>query len=361
MYEYNHSILDKVRWLLFGIFTLFAGLATASFMVPLEDTHVSASSQATTEFAAVRTYDSPNAVSNGLSRVTDKTSAAMVSTEQAFNRSGRAMRHIVSQSGAGVVNGVQATAGFIGGSVSGTAKFIGSGIGATASFVGSGVGNTASFIGSGVSHTASFTTQAVSSSVTFIVGIPAAIVGFAADAPVVSAVTKPAENTQLQTITPGLTTIAVQAALPAAEKVSQVAPVVKSLDTVPEWPMRGEITTFFGVPHWPYQDTHTGMDISDGKPSGVTPVKPIKPGRVTNTVSSYSGLGNHVVVDHGDGMTSLYGHLASIQVEIGQSIDKSTTLGFAGSTGASTGTHLHLEIRLNGQLVDPLKHINGRP
>jgi murein DD-endopeptidase MepM/ murein hydrolase activator NlpD len=103
------------------------------------------------------------------------------------------------------------------------------------------------------------------------------------------------------------------------------------------------------------------MDISSGKASGVTVVKPIKPGRVIETVKSSKGLGNHVILDHGSGVTSIYAHFATISVKEGQTVDKNTPLGSEGSTGLSTGPHLHLEIRVNGQAADPRHFINGRP
>ena len=115
------------------------------------------------------------------------------------------------------------------------------------------------------------------------------------------------------------------------------------------------------MPHWPYQPTHTGLDISDGQPAGRSEIKPFRPGHVIDIVRSNSGLGNHVIIDHGDGITSVYGHLASIVAVIGQAVDKTTVLGFEGSSGASTGTHLHFEIRVDGQARDPLQFIPGRP
>jgi len=141
------------------------------------------------------------------------------------------------------------------------------------------------------------------------------------------------------------------------EKVTQSA---TNTDT-PEWPIHGAITTFFGVPHWPYQETHTGLDISDGTRPGTTPVHAIKSGKVTSVVRSYSGLGNHVTVDHGDGVTAVYAHLDSVAATEGQTVGKTTVLGMEGTTGASTGTHLHLEVMVNGQYVDPLAYISGRP
>lgn len=127
------------------------------------------------------------------------------------------------------------------------------------------------------------------------------------------------------------------------------------------WPVHGRVTTLFGVPHWPYQPTHTGIDISDGSGPGITPVKPFRPGTVIDTVTTSKGLGNHVVVDHGDGLTSVYAHLHTISVQKGQAVGYDTILGLVGSTGASTGAHLHFEIRLNGQPVNPYLYVVGQP
>jgi murein DD-endopeptidase MepM/ murein hydrolase activator NlpD len=72
-------------------------------------------------------------------------------------------------------------------------------------------------------------------------------------------------------------------------------------------------------------------------------------------------LGNHVVVDHGNGVTSVYGHLDSTAVAIGQQVDLNTILGYEGTTGVSTGVHLHFEIRVQGQAADPRQFISGSP
>jgi murein DD-endopeptidase MepM/ murein hydrolase activator NlpD len=148
------------------------------------------------------------------------------------------------------------------------------------------------------------------------------------------------------------------AALPPAKTGNKTT---SKSNSGPAWPIRGAITTHFGVPHWPYQHTHSGMDISDGRAPGITPIKPFRPGRVIDTIHSNYGLGNHVIVDHGNGVTSVYAHLASISVRTGQAVDLGTTLGHEGSTGASTGTHLHFEIRVNGQAADPRQFISGQP
>ncbi len=185
------------------------------------------------------------------------------------------------------------------------------------------------------------------------------ILGFISHTPDVSAVIKPTDHTPIPVIdAPPARLVKQTTPLPAAPSGGQ-APQPANPEAV--WPIHGEITTTFGVPHWPYQPTHTGLDISDGKAAGITPIKAFKPGKVVETVHSYSGFGNYVIVDHGAGLTSLYGHLFSISVQSGQIVDTATTLGLEGSTGASTGTHLHFEIRVNGQPVNPLQYVSGRP
>ena len=77
------------------------------------------------------------------------------------------------------------------------------------------------------------------------------------------------------------------------------------------------------------------------------------------TIAGYHpSYGNYVRIDHGDGYSSLYAHLASISVSMGQSVSQGQSLGIMGTTGTSTGVHLHFEIHQNGSLVDPASYIN---
>lgn len=125
------------------------------------------------------------------------------------------------------------------------------------------------------------------------------------------------------------------------------------------WPTTGRITAPFGVPHWPFQPVHTGLDISSQSASGVNPIYPFRAGTVVATVESNVGLGNYVEVDHGNDISSVYAHLASIAVIEGQPVTTDTELGREGTTGLSTGVHLHFEIRINGQTTDPLPFLNN--
>jgi murein DD-endopeptidase MepM/ murein hydrolase activator NlpD len=70
-----------------------------------------------------------------------------------------------------------------------------------------------------------------------------------------------------------------------------------------------------------------------------------------------SGYGNLVVVDHGNGLSTAYAHASSLAVGIGQSVAQGQTVSYVGSTGHSTGPHLHFEVRVNGVAVDPLAYL----
>jgi murein DD-endopeptidase MepM/ murein hydrolase activator NlpD len=203
----------------------------------------------------------------------------------------------------------------------------------------------------------------------FALQSPGKVVASVDSVAITGAITRPADSTETPTITPH----AIAAAPPAESPVKPVSqtpsPTTVAIQPAPQpvqdsegtWPIHGAITTPFGVSDLPYERIHTGIDISDGKPAGTSPVHPFKPGRVTAAVHSRSGLGDYVIVDHGGGVTSVYGHLARISALVGASVDQSSTLGFEGSTGASTGTHLHFEIRLNAQPVNPKLYLSGRP
>jgi len=95
---------------------------------------------------------------------------------------------------------------------------------------------------------------------------------------------------------------------------------------------------------------HPGIDL--GGETG-DPVKPIKAGEVVEAGYSRDGYGNTVVIDHGKGLTSRYAHLSNIEVEANTKVTTDTEIGKVGTTGRSTGSHLHLEIRQNGLPLNP--------
>lgn len=127
------------------------------------------------------------------------------------------------------------------------------------------------------------------------------------------------------------------------------------------WPIHGKVTTEFGAPDYPFQSSHTGIDISSARPAGQTPVAAFHSGVVISVVYSGASYGNHVIIDHGGGLTSLYGHLYLISVHEGQRVNAGDTIGTEGSTGASTGPHVHFEIRQNNIPENPRRYVAGNP
>lgn len=120
------------------------------------------------------------------------------------------------------------------------------------------------------------------------------------------------------------------------------------------WPMGGVVTDLFGTPRGNRFGYHTGVDFA--APAG-TFVASAAPGIVIQ--AGWAGsFGLNVLVDHGGGVITRYAHLSHIDVFLGQFVDTGTLLGFVGSTGHSTGNHLHFEIIMGGTPVDPLNWLN---
>jgi murein DD-endopeptidase MepM/ murein hydrolase activator NlpD len=113
------------------------------------------------------------------------------------------------------------------------------------------------------------------------------------------------------------------------------------------WPASGKITQSFVF-------YHKALDIAN---RAAGPILAADAGVVVTSGWSSSGYGNHVVVDHGNGYTTLYAHLSVLQVRAGQRVNRGDVLGQMGSTGRSTGTHLHFEIRQGGSLINPLNFL----
>jgi murein DD-endopeptidase MepM/ murein hydrolase activator NlpD len=116
------------------------------------------------------------------------------------------------------------------------------------------------------------------------------------------------------------------------------------------WPVSGPVTSGFGM-RWGRM--HEGIDIA--VPTG-TAVHAAASGTVIHA-GWLGGYGNLVVIDHGNGLATAYGHNSSIVVGVGQSVSQGDTIALSGSTGNSTGPHVHFEVRVNGAAVDPLLYL----
>ena len=126
------------------------------------------------------------------------------------------------------------------------------------------------------------------------------------------------------------------------------------------WPLPGyyRLTSLFGYRIHPITGkahSHTGIDIPA---SGGTPILACKSGQVVTSAYHYS-YGNYVVIDHGNGNSTLYAHMSSRAVSEGQMVTQGQTIGYVGTTGSSTGNHLHLEVRDNYTRVDPESKFPG--
>lgn len=146
--------------------------------------------------------------------------------------------------------------------------------------------------------------------------------------------------------------------VPVPSVVPQAAAVAlgKGEATPFVWPARGTISSPFGPrihPIYRVSSFHAGIDIvlSEG-----TRVYAAAPGRIV-TAGWEGGYGLLVVVDHGDGYSTYYGHLSQLVVSVGQFVEIGQTIARSGNTGLSTGPHLHFEIRRDGTPVDPLFHL----
>lgn len=132
----------------------------------------------------------------------------------------------------------------------------------------------------------------------------------------------------------------------SSQSSSQVVPSSSGLI----WPVSGPVTSGYG---WRWGRMHEGIDIA--VPTG-TPVSAAASGRVIYA-GWMGGYGNLVVIDHGAGLATAYGHNSSIAAGSGSSVSQGQTIAYAGSTGHSTGPHVHFEVRVNGSAVDPLGYL----
>jgi murein DD-endopeptidase MepM/ murein hydrolase activator NlpD len=122
------------------------------------------------------------------------------------------------------------------------------------------------------------------------------------------------------------------------------------------WPVSGTITSQFGTRRHPvFGDMrfHGGIDI--GAPHGTTVVAADSGSVIISTYNS--SYGNYVVISHGNGITTLYAHLSTRSVSVGDTVSRGQQIGRIGSTGVSTGPHLHFEVSVNGTRVNPRNYL----
>jgi len=137
---------------------------------------------------------------------------------------------------------------------------------------------------------------------------------------------------------------------PAAGKVSASGMI---------WPMPSSsyITSGFGYRKEVMAGSgtfHNGIDIAV---NAGAPILAAKAGRVISASYHYS-MGNHVILDHGNGVYTVYMHSSKLLVSVGQEVSQGQTIALVGNTGMSTGPHLHFSVKLNGQYVNPLNYVS---
>jgi len=152
------------------------------------------------------------------------------------------------------------------------------------------------------------------------------------------------------------------------EQADQITDIIKNLKTAATyvggemmWPVPGHysITSLFGKRIHPISKEytmHTGLDIASPRKTDLVSAQ-------TGTIifaNWFAGYGKAIIIDHGGGYTTLYAHLDVISVEVGQVVKKGQSIGQTGNSGYSTGPHLHFEVRMNGDYVDPLTYVKGK-
>lgn len=138
-------------------------------------------------------------------------------------------------------------------------------------------------------------------------------------------------------------------------KIGKIIVIPGVYDTNFQWPVIGKITSYYGRRR---RNFHTGIDISAKKG---THIRAIADGLVIisgKSLNGYSNYGRIIIIDHGNGIRSLYAHNDKNYVQEGQCVRKGEEIGEVGATGNATGNHVHLEIIRNGNTTNPLKYLN---
>lgn len=129
------------------------------------------------------------------------------------------------------------------------------------------------------------------------------------------------------------------------------APAAKVSGSGLAWPTQGTITSGFG---YRWGALHAGIDIANNVG---TPIRAAKSGTVIVAGWNDGGYGNWVIIDHGGGFSTLYGHMSRVRTSEGAHVNQGDLIGDMGSTGNSTGPHLHFETRVNGTAQDPTRYL----
>lgn len=133
-------------------------------------------------------------------------------------------------------------------------------------------------------------------------------------------------------------------------KRQQIAISNQTISITPSiWPSQGVVSSPYGL-RWGGSDFHPGIDIANDMG---TPIRATADGTVSVAGWNSGGYGNMVDIDHGNGVMTRYGHASYVVVTAGQHVKRGQIIAYMGSTGFSTGPHVHYEVRINGQAVDP--------
>ncbi len=124
--------------------------------------------------------------------------------------------------------------------------------------------------------------------------------------------------------------------------------------TPSRWPLYGRIASFFGYRVFPWSGFHSGIDIDNNYGAAI---KSTADGVVT-FAGWQNGYGRTVIVDHGYGISTLYGHCSRFAVKAGQPVKKGTVICYVGTTGYTTGPHVHYEVRRNDRAVNPMAYLD---
>jgi murein DD-endopeptidase MepM/ murein hydrolase activator NlpD len=120
------------------------------------------------------------------------------------------------------------------------------------------------------------------------------------------------------------------------------------------WPTYGRIVSMFGYRYTPWRGFHTGLDVATWYGA---PIRAAADGVVTWS-GWRGGYGKAMMIDHGYGLVSLYGHCSRLLASLGTSVKKGQIIAYVGATGLATGPHVHYEVRRSGSLINPVSYLN---